>query len=444
MKLTRARTVCLLLAIVHALLAWNSAAGPLAGKRVALASLIVTGVFVALAVLCTAALVMPARAAPKLAALVISTSLGLAGVETLVRHYGRYRPLHLPPSYDRRARSEVIADLRDDGVEAVPNFIPGRFLRRTPSIGGVPTIPLGGIGQVPVVHCNYNESGYYARYESDEHGFNNPFGIWGRESFEIALIGDSFTHGACVDVRYADLIRERHPGTLNLGSDGCGPLLELAALKEYLPAARPELVLWFYYEGNDHKELNKEKRSELLMAYLESDFVQGLRERQDEIDAYLTGIVERRARRQRDPLPAPILARVWDEELRWLPRLRLSVTQLHLANLWRPPAKVHALDSRLFERILRDARITVESWGGELVFVYLVSYDTIQTGVSHPWREVVLSIAGGLGLPVVDIERAFREHPDGLSLFPFRLPGHYTEEGNRVVAEAVLVAIDGG
>ena len=38
--------------------------------------------------------------------------------------------------------------------------------------------------------------------------------------------------------------------------------------QEYVPALKPPIVLWSYFEGNDLEDLGKEKHSPLLMSYL--------------------------------------------------------------------------------------------------------------------------------------------------------------------------------
>ena len=67
------------------------------------------------------------------------------------------------------------------------------------------------------VHCN--ESGQYNIYDADEHGFNNPRGLHGQAPLQVALLGDSFTHGACVprEASVAGRVRAAFPATLNLG-----------------------------------------------------------------------------------------------------------------------------------------------------------------------------------------------------------------------------------
>jgi hypothetical protein len=53
-------------------------------------------------------------------------------------------------------------------------------------------------------------------------------------------------------------------------------------------------------------------------------------------------------------------------------------------------------------------------------------------------REEVLQTAASLKIPIIDIHAAFQSHGDPLSLFPFRRSGHYSIEGNQILAAAVL------
>jgi hypothetical protein len=58
-------------------------------------------------------------------------------------------------------------------------------------------------------------------------------------------------------------------------------------------------------------------------------------------------------------------------------------------------------------------------------------------------RDEVLTIVRDVGIPLVDLDPTFQVHGDPLSLFPFRRAGHYNEVGHRLVAEAVLKAVQG-
>src|SRR5215471_6881565 len=203
---------------------------------------------------------------------------------------------------DPRGTTEVIADLRKKGIDAVPIVSPSNNLfidqpdgtvTSAISIDGTEVIPFGAISNRVTVLCN--ENGYFVSYETDEHGFPNPRGIWNRNDIDIAAVGATFLHGYCVppDKTLAAPIRHQYPLFLNLGMAGDGPLFMLAKIKEYLPVIKPKLVLWFYYEGNDLTDLQNERKSKLLMNYLKDNFTQRLLSRQAEIDKAIIGDLDR-------------------------------------------------------------------------------------------------------------------------------------------------------
>src|SRR5262249_1090715 len=171
--------------------------------------------------------------------------------------------------FDTRTKLDLIRDLESHNIRAIPAIAPGFLLKRQGDgteksmvkINGVERLPLGGIANTVTVFCN--EDGKYVIYESDEHGFHTPKGIWNAGHLDIAAVGDSFVQGYCVpsDQNFVSLIRKHYPATLNLGELGNGPLAELATLKEYLPSLRPKAVLWVYFEGNDLDDLAREKYS---------------------------------------------------------------------------------------------------------------------------------------------------------------------------------------
>ena len=94
----------------------------------------------------------------------------------------------------------------------------------------------------------------------------------------------------------------------------------------------------------------------------------------------------------------------------------------------------------VFQAVLRQARTQVDGWKGQLYFVYLPEW-TRYTGYSS-WgkakRDETLRLVRNLGIPVIDVDPVFQAHGDPLSLFPFRMVGHYNETGHRLVAEEVL------
>jgi hypothetical protein len=51
---------------------------------------------------------------------------------------------------------------------------------------------------------------------------------------------------------------------------------------------------------------------------------------------------------------------------------------------------------------------------------------------------ITTTIADEVGVEIIDIDSVFRAHTDPLSLFPFRLIGHYTPEGYGMIADILL------
>ena len=92
----------------------------------------------------------------------------------------------------------------------------------------------------------------------------------------------------------------------------------------------------------------------------------------------------------------------------------------------------------------------VSEWDGEMYFVYLPSFysQTSPANANHYLfeerdRKIVMQTATELDIPIIDIHNeVFKTHPDPLSLFPFRLHGHYNAEGYRLVAEAIVKQLD--
>jgi hypothetical protein len=349
---------------------------------------------------------------------------------------------------DARDRSEKVEELRGRGVDAVPGLmladILGADSHAETSDDRFKLIPIGGISNALTVLCN--ETGQFVTYTSDEHGLRNPPGVWTAPRADLAAVGQSLVQGFCVadGQGFVDLLRARYPVTLNLGISGESALLQLAAIREYLPPLQPKIVLWFFTEGQDLNDLYEESRHPLVKRYLEPTFTQNLPSRQAEIDHAL-----RRSQ----------------AEQRSSPQLPPSSTSsaffyrsLGMLKLWHVREKldlaygINGVDRRAWSALtLLDDTLTradnlARSWGGRLYFVYLPSWTRYRNGSIGPERErtAVLSVVESLRIPIIDLEPVFRGQEDPLSLFPFRRFGHYNEAGNRIVAATVLKTLSPG
>jgi hypothetical protein len=354
---------------------------------------------------------------------------------------------------DLRSRHELLDDLRGRGVDAVPavmlfDILEGAgTVRSRESIDAEALMPIGGVSDALTVLCNESQ---YVSYHSDEHGFRNPRGVWDADRIDIAAVGESFIQGYCVPdgKTFVDLLRTGNRLVMNLGISGESSLLQLAAIKEYLPRYRPRIVLWFFCEGIDLPDLLAESANPLLMRYLDGPFSQRLIERQGEIDGALRRVI------------ADIEAR--ERQVKKPAQHSLVDTSLEIAKLWHLRDRAHLtyrsgdygpevwsmLDEKshnLLRQTLANAQSVVGEWGGSLYFVYLPSWDRYRNSPRALEREhnEVSSLVKGLGIPIVDVKAAFERHGDPLSLFPYHVFGHYNEQGNQVVAETVLKSLSG-
>jgi PAS domain S-box-containing protein len=351
--------------------------------------------------------------------------------------------------FDTRSKASVVSELRSRNIRAVPNISPIELLKEQPdgafrsaiALDGSEVLPIGGVSDSFVVFCN--ETGTYATYQSDEHGFHNPSGMWRSSQISIAGLGDSFAEGACVasEKNFMALIRKQYPGTLNLGTSGSGPMIMFAALKEYLPSVRPKIVLWFFYEDNDFTELLKEGRSPLLRNYLKPEFKLNLSQQQKDIDAALNSYIQEALQAELlqteeatgDHSKFGTLTKIFK-----LGHLRQTLGLVTRQSA-RAPEDVEYSDRQLglFREVLIEAKAVVDRWGGSLYFVYLPGRDRYANGADYR-REKILRIVKETGIPLIDVHARFELEKDPLKMFPFRRFGHYNEEGHRIVAEEVL------
>jgi len=337
--------------------------------------------------------------------------------------------LQMGVSYDKRNKIEVISDLTDSGTEAFPNVSPENLIASNGlSSDNGPIYPLGTISNSTTI--NDNESGYYPIIETDEHGFNNPKGLYIKNNVDIILIGDSFTEGCCVhsDETISEKLRQLNFNTISVGKGGNGPLVELATLKEYAEPLKPKIVVWLHYV-NDFNNLNTEMRSSILKKYLNEDnYSQNLIKRQEEIDAVLINYIQseqKKFKNKKMEILELIIKTIKLSKLRKMINLQTALTPI---------------SSLTFIDILKKSKQMVSNWGGKMYLVYLPEYTRYITKdeLEHKNRNFVMQTANELDIPFIDIQsEVFDFHPDVLSLFPFRVSGHYNAEGYKLVAETI-------
>ena len=341
---------------------------------------------------------------------------------------------------DHRSRKQMIETLRSEGRKAYLTIVPSLLLRKTKenerhsflSLDNQEILPLGGISSVATVHNP--ESGQWVVYDSDEYGFRNPAGTWNHDKFDLAVIGDSFAHGAgLVDGGdYASLLRSSFPTSVNLAGGGNGPLIILATVREYCRRLKPRFVVYFYYEGNDLGNLNREKQAPLLMRYLEDEsWSQDLYARRNAVNTMLLDFGEKQIRKFYVEIPLVRLRQIFT-----LSNLRARIG-LDLGTKVRKPRKLQP-DLALFETILKRFRDEVKAWEGTFVVAYLPAWKRYKNPDTYNvYRREVLNILKTNGIPVVDLHPVFQKQADVFSLFHFGSDGHYNQTGAQLVADEV-------
>lgn len=330
---------------------------------------------------------------------------------------------------DRRNIYQLYLDLLEENKIVVPSVQPQNFEN---------FYTFGGVSETLTISCN--ESGYYPLYISDNFGFNNPNNLK-MGNIEIALVGDSFTWGACVDREktIAGQIRSKSNfKIINYGVPDSGPLIQLGILNEYVKFDQPKTVFYLYYEGNDLSNLRKEKKNDKLVKYLEKNFSQNLRLKQKEIDKKLLQEIQKR---------------IMDKEKKNYVEKNISKADLIKNNIKfkniRNLLGIDNFDSfkpidPFYEKILIKFKEDVKSWGGNLYFVYLPSakhYNLFYNNRKLKYKEII-SLVKKLDIPIIDMHKEiFLKTNKPMELFPGEVYGHYNEQGYSLVAEELLKKI---
>ena len=323
--------------------------------------------------------------------------------------------------WDDRQMLGVYTDMKKTNKDIVVNVFPNNYINSDYSI-----FPLSGISNSLTVGCN--ENGYHRIFESDRYGFNNPDNEWNQKNIEYLLVGDSFTHGACLNRPYdiSSVLRTlSKKSVLNLGQVGNGPLIEYATLREYLNT-KVKKVLWIYWEGNDLIDLKREKKNDILKKYLsDQNFNQNLRFRQNEIDNVAKKIM---TRKEKDAKKEKNLNTKLVQFLKiYSTRYLVLSGELDLAS------------DLEFKTLFQLVKKKVEKNNSKLYFIYLPEIARYKNNYNNKNYQLIKEVVTGMDIPFIDIHKeVFEKEEYPLKLFPFEMYGHYNIEGYKKVAEVIF------
>ncbi len=323
--------------------------------------------------------------------------------------------------WDKRTILEIYEDLKKEGKNITVKGIPANYMNKGYSI-----FPFSGISNTETIYGN--ENGYFFIYKSDRFGFNNPDKEWDKEITEYFLVGDSFTHGCCVNRPndIASVIRKlSNKSVLNLGYNSNGPLIEYAILREYL---KPNVkkVIWLYYEANDIDELTIELSDKILINYMNDlNFTQNLKQNQHKVNKLVKEILDEKIEEEVFKIKIPNF-------------IKLTNTR----TLIYPPSQNSRKEQQTlqpeFKRILKISQELVKKNNSELYFVYLPEFNRYRQNYSNKNYKLIKQAINELNIPFIDIhQKVFMKEKNPLELFPFEGVGHYNIAGYKKVAETI-------
>ena len=333
----------------------------------------------------------------------------------------------LPPSLMMKfrpiqTRLDEALDRRTRGEDVYPTFAVSPLMNRLEISEGQAPL-LSNVPDAKTILCRKGER--WIDYHSDALGFNNPMPF--PESLDLAVVGDSFVHGVCLD-RADSLVgqlRSRVPRTLGFGILANGPLLELGTLVQYVRPLKPDTVLWVFYEGNDLADLEIEAREPSIMQWMDSEGFPG-------------EAMEVQLEEARDFLRANLRSLIRPRSIEWRDRFALlRLSQSLGIDYGRASGPVD-----LLERVIVRARDITRSWSGRLVLVYLPEYQRYagllpHRGAMEVRNRLLAGVASRTGVPLIDLTHAFDRHVRPVDLFD-PVDTHLNRTGAAIAAEAIV------
>ena len=344
--------------------------------------------------------------------------------------------------FDFRTKKQVVEDLKKETNSNVYPVTHPKYKINLKDYSYKDIFPLSGISKSTVVFCN--ESGEYSIYQSDRYGFNNPDINYDNNTKErVMLIGDSFVHGACVDQEdtLSSQLNKVNIPSFSISYGGNGPLLELATLIEYIHVLKPKIVIWFYC-NNDLTDLFHEKKSEILVKYLqENNFKQNLSQRQNEIDLLWKKILNKNLDvvdylqvTKKKTFLRNFLRKI--ERAFLLKPMRDFLKFYYEKELIQHYETVHKDHLHLYSEILTKVKEISNNHNSSLYFVYLPFLSSVVENTRT--KKEIINIVNQLGIQTIDFHEYLKNENKPESFFPLGKHGHYNDRGYKKLSDLIL------
>jgi hypothetical protein len=314
---------------------------------------------------------------------------------------------------------------KNDNEKIVTLISPNLFLKKKQ----INILPLSGISKSKTIFCN--ENGYYSVYKSDRYGFNNEDNIWDLGKIEYLLIGDSYVHGACVNrkdnISY-NLQNISQKPALNLGFSGNGPLINYATLREF-SKKNVKNILWFYYEGNDNRNLIDELDNKILLKYFNNkSFSQNIIKNTKNVDTFLRSHLDQEHKKFKKK----------EKLILFMNFIKLSFIRntYFTQNTTLPPNEFKTLIQKVKNFSMENNSV--------LYFIYIPERRRyLSKKYNNKNYELVKTIIEELDLNFIDLHaQEFKKVKDMGKFYPSLHFGHFNEVGYKKISEIIYKSIN--
>tara|TARA_B100000902_G_scaffold394508_1_gene450993 strand:+ start:862 stop:2028 length:1167 start_codon:yes stop_codon:yes gene_type:complete len=314
------------------------------------------------------------------------------------------------------------------------------------------------LNKTHIVNCGYQESGIYHQiFNPDINGFwNYDNSLY--EQTDVVMIGDSFGMSTCVNYPHdfrTQLEKLSKKKILNLSPGSSGPIKQLRIIEELTKDTKFDYFFWFFYEGNDEKDLNYDLSNNYLekdMTFFQtaSNFNQQTTGKQilkskDEIFVDYKKLREIIKNTNSDHN----LEKNWDNEKVLKIKIFLSERLRGLNSL----IKYFIIKKKSNTSFQKDYDLVVNRMSKHLnkrnvtkrYIIYLPQYTRlVHKKKNHPeiikfnlLKNTVKSISEKYNFEFIDSAKYFHSRKNPLDIFPYKLPNHYNENGYKILAEYV-------
>lgn len=367
-----------------------------------------------------------------------------------------------PPG--KQDRIDTILDQRSRGIETFPAFWADLLRQVADTVDS--DLFLSQVGNSSVVQWEEDDGLIIMR--TDENGFRNLPGLYDEtDSFDVFLLGDSFTEGCCVPDGFtiADQIRQStHFSVYNGGIAGAGLVHKLAVFIEYGLPKEPTHVFLIMPEGLSLGRALNELKTKRYKEYYSDHQGSGLLAKRATKDRVLREVAAIELNNARQELLKPLMESFAGKVNSGSKLVQLiHNNQGLIGNLkfFKPRVKAAgnpnygegalACNDPEFIPARRTIMKEVVSWldgrvkqyGGSLYIVYVpTAWRSGYSGWPECEHDMVIEVTKELGVPLIDIIPVMSKYDDPTKIFakgPTRgRPVHPNRDGYRLIAEQIV------